>query len=182
MTESATATTGTAAATEPRALPSPEDIAAWAGGADLPTLGTLFEGLKVARFDALVMQIRKQEILPQHWQAISELKAPPDEEFDRLPEVGRLRVRYKNQDLSRRRLKNLKVAWQELRGKRPSLWQVPDLLAALRRILEREREVDFNDLLTAIRDVWLDLTHPVGKEQVEILWSSLVVIRRATKK
>jgi hypothetical protein len=44
-----------AAAAPARALPSPEEISAWVHGADLPTLGALFEGLPVVKLDALVM-------------------------------------------------------------------------------------------------------------------------------
>src|SRR4051794_26526882 len=83
-----------------RALPSQEDIAAWIEGVDNPLLGVLFEGLNVARFDALIMQVRKEELLPQHWQVISDRNVPDDLEFERLPEVGRLRVRYRDQQLS----------------------------------------------------------------------------------
>src|SRR5690348_710447 len=60
-----------AAAAPARALPSPEEIGEWIHGADLPTLGALFEGLPVVKFDALVMQVRKEELIPQHWQPIT---------------------------------------------------------------------------------------------------------------
>ena len=66
-----------------RVLPSPEEIADWYAGADCESIDNLFNNLVVMRFDALVMQIRKQELIPQHWQIL--LPAEIDEEaFDRL--------------------------------------------------------------------------------------------------
>ena len=165
-----------------RDLPSDEDIAAWAGGAEIASIGTLFEGLQLKRFDAFSAQIRNKEILPQHWQAISAESAPADEVFDGLPEVGHLRVKYADQELARRRLGAMKIAWRELRGKRPGLWQVGDLVAALRRIIQKDVEVDFYELLSGARDLWRGMTLPMGKEQVEILWASIVLIRKGTKK
>ena len=142
-----------AAAAPARALPSPEEIGEWIHGADLPTLGALFDGLAVAKFDALMMQVRKEELVPQHWQVLSSHAAPDDLEFERLPEVGRLRVRYKNQELSRRRLYHLRYGWRELGGRRPAVWTVPDLFAAMRRIIDHGHKIDWNEFLTAIRDV-----------------------------
>jgi hypothetical protein len=165
-----------------RALPSPEDIGEWIHGAELPTLAALFDGLPVAKFDVLVLQVRKEELIPQHWQVLSDHTPPDDLEFERLAEVGRLRVRYKDQELSRRRLQQLRVGWRELGGKRPALWTVPDLFAAMRRIIEKKHPVDWNDLLTAQRDVWRDLKLPFGREQLEILWACLVQMRKSTKK
>jgi hypothetical protein len=165
-----------------RPLPSPEDIAAWIHGDDVPLLGALFEGLNVTRFDALVMQVRKEELVPQHWQVLSSHTPPDDLEFHRLAEVGRLRVRYKNQELARRRLDQLIVGWRELGGRRPALWTVPDLFAAMRRIIDKKRPVDWHELLSAIRDVWRDHELPHGKEQLEVLWACLVLIRKSTKK
>src|SRR6185295_5998312 len=170
------------AAAPARALPSPEEIGEWIHGADLPTLGALFEGLPVAKFDTLVMQVRKEELLPQHWQAISDHTPPDDLTFERLPEVGRLRVRYKNQELSRRRLQQLRYGWRELGGLRPAMWNVSDLFAAMRRIIEKKHPVDWNDFLSAQRDVWRDLALPFGREQIEILWACLVQMRKSTKK
>ena len=155
---------------------------AGANGADVDSIGTLFEGLVLKRFDTFNTKFRTQEILPQHWQVISELDAPDDDVFDRLPEVGNLRQQYRDQELARRRLGALKVAWRELRGKSPGLWQVPDLMAAIRRIIDKQIEVDFNDLLHAARDLWLGMTLPVGKEQVEILWACIALVRKGTKK
>ncbi|HSK76569.1 MAG TPA: hypothetical protein VLQ45_08940 [Thermoanaerobaculia bacterium] len=171
-----------AAAAPARALPSPEEIGAWIHGADLPTLGALFEGLPVVKFDALVMQVRKEELIPQHWQVISD-RVPLDPlDFERLPEVGRLRVRYKNQELSRRRTGTLRYGWLELAGKRPVTWTVSDLFAAMRRIVEHKHPVDWTEFLTATRDVWRDLELPHGREQLEVLWNCLVLIRKNTKK
>lgn len=169
-------------AAPPRALPSPEEIAAWIHGADLPTLGALFEGLPVAKFDALVMQVRKEELLPQHWQVLSDHTPPDDLEFERLAEVGGLRVRYKNQELSRRRIEQLRYGWREMGGRRPAIWTVADLFAAMRRIIDKKRPVDWNELLTAIRDVWRDVNLPHGREQIEVLWACLVQVRKVTKK
>ncbi len=166
---------------EPRELPSQEEIADWFDGADCPSIDNLFNNLVVMKFDALVMQIRKQELLPQHWQILPDAEVDEDR-FDRLPEVGRLRVRYKDQEVARRRLDALRVAWRELRGKRPNLWTVPDLLAAMRRIIEKDLEVDFHDLLSAQRDVWAELTIPFGREQREILWAVVSFVRDKTKK
>ena len=133
------------------------------------------------RFDALVMQIRKQELVPQHWQLL-ENRAVDEDEFDHLPEIGRLRVRYKDRELSRRRVESLRVAWRELRGKRPNLWTVPDLLAAMRRIIEKKEAVDFHDLLSATRDIWDGMTIPFGQEQKEILWAVVAFAGGKTKK
>lgn len=169
-------------AAPPRALPSDEDIAAWIHGADVPTLGAMFEGIDVKRFDALVMQVRKEELVPQHWQVLSSHAAPDDLVFNRLPEVGQLRVRYKNQELSRRRLHHLRFGWMEMGGRRPAVWTVPDLLAAMRRIYEKKHPVDWTELLSAMRDVWRGSDLPFGQEQLEVLWACLVLIRKNTKK
>ena len=178
----AAAAKAAAAAAPARALPSPEDITAWIHGADVPLIGVLFEGLDVKRFDALVMQVRKEELVPQHWQVLSSHAAPDDLVFNRLPEVGRLRVRYKNQELSRQRLHSLRFGWMELGGRRPAMWAMADLLAAMRRIYEKNHPVNWTDFLSAVRDVWRDSDLPFGKEQLEILWSSLTLIRKKTKK
>ncbi|HEX5761289.1 MAG TPA: hypothetical protein VF121_19050 [Thermoanaerobaculia bacterium] len=171
-----------APAAPPRPLPDAEEIGAWVDGQDLPLLANLFDGLTVARFDALMMQVRKEELLPQHWQVITAREAPDDIVFDRLPEVGALRVRYRDQELARRRIENLRIGWRELRGRRPALWSVADLFAAIRRILDRKRPVDWHELLSAIRDVWSNLELPHGREQLEVLWACLVQVRKSTKK
>lgn len=169
-------------AAPPRALPSDEDIAAWIHGADVPVLGALFEGIDVKRFDALIMQVRKEELVPQHWQVLSSHAAPDDLVFNRLPEVGQLRVLYKNQELSRRRLHHLRFGWLEMGGRRPAVWTVPDLFAAMRRIYEKKHPVDWTEFLTAVRDVWRGSDLPFGQEQLEVLWACLVLIRKNTKK
>jgi hypothetical protein len=152
------------------------------GGAEAPAVGGLFARLNLKTFDALVMQIRKDELLPQHWQVIAAREAPGDSEFDALPEVGRLRLRYKDQERSRRRLEALRMAWRELRGKRPGLWSVPDLFAALRRIYEKNRKVEFYELLTAARDIWLDSSMPAARGHLDMLWACLDFARQKAKK
>ena len=164
-----------------RELPSPEAIADWYAGADCPSIDNLFNNLVVMRYDALIMQIRKEELLPQHWQILD--NAEIDEaEFDRLPEIGRLRARYRDQDLARQRTDPLRVAWRELRGKRPNMWTVPDVMAAMRRIIDKKLEVNFADLLSGIRDIWADMTIPFGQEQCEILWAVVAFVGSKTKK
>src|SRR5262245_21820064 len=105
-----------------RALPSPEDIREWIHGAELPMLAALFDGLPVAKFDVLVLQVRKEELIPQHWQVLTGPLPQDDLVFERLPEIGRLRVRYQDQELARQRVAQLIWGWRELRGKRPALW------------------------------------------------------------
>ena len=170
-----------------RELPEIEAIGRWAEGEDLPLLAALFQmptgaPLPMAKFDALGMQIKKEELLPQHWQVISDHTVPDDSLFDGLAEVARLRVAYGDQELSQRRLDNLRLAWRELAGKQPALWTVPDLLAAIRRLMERKVEFDIHELLSAVRDVWGGMTLPFGRDQVEILWACLAFIRTKTKK
>jgi hypothetical protein len=171
-----------APAAPPRPLPTPEDISAWIHGGEAPLLGALFDGLNVTRFDALVMQVRKEELVPQHWQVIKDHTPPDDVEFDRLAEVGKLRVRYKDQELARRRTSQLALGWRELGGRRPAMWTVADLLAAMRRIIDKGRPVVWNDFLAAVRDVWRDHDQPFGQDQLETLWACLVLIRKNTKK
>ncbi len=166
----------------PRQLPDFEGIAAWAQGEDYPLLGVLFENLPLAKFDGLVMQIKKAELLPQHWQVISRHQVPEGVEFNDFHAVGRLRVAYKDQELSRRRLGALEAAFEELRGKNPSLWTASDVFAAVRRILQKKRDVNVYDLLTAVRDVWGGLSIPHGKEQTEVLWAVLDFVRSKTRK
>lgn len=170
------------AAAPPRELPDLEGIGRWARGDEYPLVGVLFENLPLKRFDGLVMQIKKEELLPQHWQVISSHQIPDGVRFDDLYETGKLRLHYKDQELSRRRLGALEVAWEELRGKAPSLWNASDVFAALRRIIQKNREVGFYDLLTAVRDVWMGLSLPHGKEQLEVLWACLEYVRGKTRK
>jgi hypothetical protein len=161
-------------------LPSEEEVAAFIHGEEVPDIGNLLAGLTLQKFDALVMQVRKEELLPQHWQVITAVLKDTGE-FEQLAEVGRLRVGYKDQELSRARIANLKLGWIELAGKRPSLWNVSDLFAALRRLIEKKVAVDWGHLLHAIRDVWASLTLPHGREQLMVLWNCLVVIRQKKK-
>ncbi|MDX1502080.1 MAG: hypothetical protein R3325_06935 [Thermoanaerobaculia bacterium] len=165
-----------------REIPTEEDLARWIGGADLPSLSNLFNLLNTKLFDAKKALIMKEELLPQHWQVISALEPPPDEEFERLSEVERLRRRIADPEVRERRVEALKVGWQELRGKRPALWSASDLFGALRRIIDRKRKIDFHDFLSATRDVWRDLSLPHGREQLEVLWACLDLIRSKTKK
>lgn len=178
----ATPAKAAAAAAPPRPLPTEEDIAAWIHGAEVPLIGALFEGIDLKRFDALVALIRKEELVPQHWQVLSNHTPPDDLIFNRLPEVGRLRVRYKDQQLSRRRLHHLRFAWIEMGGRRPGIWTVPDLLAAMRRIYEKNHPVNWTELLTAMRDIWRESDLPFGREQLEGLWACLALVRKNTKK
>jgi len=165
-----------------RPLPSEADIAAWAAGSDLPVVGALLESLDVAKYDLLQAQIRKEELLPQHWQVLTARPAPAEADFDRLPEVERLRARDAASPQGEARVEALRWGWLELRGKRPGLWEAADVFAAFRRILQNGRPVKPYDFLTAIRDVWRDLPLPRGGEQLAILTSCLVQARRVTKK
>ena len=167
---------------EPRELPSEEEIAAWVGGADLPSLANLFNILVLKKYDALVMQIKKAELVPQHWQVITSTESPDEATFEALPAVKKLRRGYRDQALADRRLAALKTAWVELRGLQPSMWATSDLFAAMRRIIDKRIEVDFHDLLSAVRDVWRNLDLPRGQENLEILWTCLVFVRGKTKK
>ncbi len=165
-----------------RVLPSQEEIAGWVAGDDLPSLENLFNLLSTKLFDAKVMQIRKEELLPQHWQVISKLEPPPDEEFDRLGVVKRLRKSAPSAEVGEERVEALRIAWQELRGKHPSLWNASDLFSAMRRIIDKKREVSIHALLSAVRDVWRNLGLPQGQEQLEVLWACLAFIRDKTRK
>jgi len=181
--QAAPATPPPAAPKKPaRVLPSAEQIAAWVEGEDLPSLENLFNLLSTKLFDAKVMQIRKEELLPQHWQVISRLEPPPDEEFYSLGVVARVRDQAPDAEAGEERVEALHVAWQELRGKHPSLWTAPDLFAAMRRIIDKKLEVSFHALLSAARDIWRGSDLPQGREQLEILWACLDFIRSKTRK
>ncbi|MEE9472962.1 MAG: hypothetical protein V3V82_03150 [Acidimicrobiia bacterium] len=176
-------TTAKPTETGDRQLPSQEEIARWVeAGEDLPTLAALFDQLPLARYDILVAQIRKEELLPQHWQVISRRTIPDETVFEELAEVRRLRSRYAEHGLAERRLGALEVGWQELAGKQPSLWTTSDLFVAMRRIIDRQRQVDLHDFLSAVRDVWRDQTLPRGREQLDMLWACLAFVRQKTKK
>ncbi len=165
----------------PRDLPAAAEIAAWIAGEPCPKIGALLE-VPLAKLDALWMQIKKEELLPEHWQPFTIVDGvPEDDAFERLAEVGRLRLSYRDQELSRRRLAALKLAWRELRGKQPSLWTVSDLLAAGRRLAAKNVAVDWHDLLTATRDVWSGMSVPAGRDQLDHLWIVLGFIREKSK-
>lgn len=169
-------------ATPPRDLPSQERIAAWVEGEDLPTLSFLFDQLITLRFDALLMQIRKAELLPQHWQVISQREIADPGAFEELPAVRRLKESYGDGETAAKRIAALEVAWTELGGKQPSLWTVADLFVVLRRVIDRKLDVDFHDLLSATRDVWRGQTLPHGRTQLDGLWACLSFVRDKTKK
>ncbi len=170
-----------------RELPEIEAIGRWAQGEELPLLAALFQmptgaPLPLAKFDALGMQIRKEELLPQHWQPLSDHTPPDDSLFEGLAAVKRLRATYDDPALAERRLAHLKLAWRELAGLQPSLWSVPDLLAAMRRLIDRKVEFEPYELLSVARDLWSGMTLPFGREQLEILWACLALIRSKTRK
>jgi hypothetical protein len=166
----------------PRPLPTETDIGRWAEGEDVPLVGALFEQLDVAKFDLLVTQIRKEELLPQHWQPLPTRAVPDDSFFEELPEVGRLRVLYRDHELARRRVDALRLGWRALRGKRPALWEAADFFAALRRLLQQKAALAPYDLLAALRDVWRTSSLPRGREQLIVMWNCLAQARRVTKK
>lgn len=165
-----------------RELPSPDQIAAWIAGDDLSTIAHLFDKPSLKLFDALVMQIRKEELLPQHWQVISQRQISERLDFHELGEVKRLRAGYQDGRVSQERLAALEVAWRELGGKQPALWSVADLFAVLRRNIEHSLDLDVHDLLSAVRDVWAGMTLPHGRTQLDNLWAVLLFVRAKTKK
>jgi hypothetical protein len=162
--------------------PTPEEITAWLRGRDLPNLGRLFDGRTAADLEGLAARLRGERLLPglASW---STGAAPRDPlAFDRLPEVGRLRVRYKNQELSRRRLAQLRLVWEELGGRRPADWTVADLFTAMPGIVRREgrgRPVDWTELLSALRDIWRDLEPGEARERLTWLGRCLTRIAHA---
>ena len=164
-----------------RDLPSPEQIGIWMTGEDLPSLAHLFDKPSLKLFDALVMQIRKEELLPQHWQVISHRRVPDSVDFHDLGEVKRLRATYQDGKVLQDRLAALEVAWRELGGKQPALWSVADLFAALRRNIDHNLGVEVHDLLSAVRDVWAGMTLPHGRSQLDGLWAVLLFVRSKTR-
>ncbi|MDH3744315.1 MAG: hypothetical protein OES47_04340 [Acidobacteriota bacterium] len=166
----------------PRPLPDQEGIARWIEGEDYPVLAALFDQLVLPKFDGLFAQIKKQELLPQHWQVISTHKIPEGLRFEDLASVRRLNAFYADPAVANRRLTALEVGWQELRGKRPSRWNASDVFAVIRRIIQKKRDVDFHDLLSAVRDVWGGMSLPQGREQLEVLWGCLDYTRTKTRK
>ena len=165
-----------------RDLPSPDQIGSWMAGEDLPILAHLFDKPSLKLFDALVMQIRKEELLPQHWQVISQRQIPDSLDFQALGEVKRLRASYQDGKVLQDRLAAMEFAWRELGGKQPALWSVADLFAALRRNIDHSLGIDVHDLLSATRDVWAGMTIPHGRTQLDALWAVLLFIRSKTKK
>lgn len=167
---------GVEAGEAPRELPTPEEITAWLRGRDLPQLGRLFDGLTAADIESLAARLRGERLLPGP-QAWATGAAPRDPlAFDRLPEVGRLRVRYKNQELSRRRLAQLRLVWEELGGRRPADWTVADLFTAMPGTVRRGRPVDWTELLSALRDIWRDLERREARERLTALGRCLTRI------
>ena len=166
-------------AAAPGAVPGPEEIVAWLRGRDLPHLGRLFDGLTAAEAERLAADLRRERLLPgaATWAAGA---APRDPlELDRLPEIGRLRVRYKNQELSRRRVAQLRLVWEQLGGRPPADWTVADLFTAIPRILESGRPVDWTELLSALRDIWRDLEPREARERLTLLGRCLTRIAQA---
>lgn len=166
----------------PRELPTMEGIAAFIAGEDYPLVNALFNQLVLPKYDGLYAQIKKEEILPQHWQVITAREVESAVPFGELPVVRRLRDGYEDEEIATARLAALEVAWEELRGKNPALWTAQDVFHAMRRILEKKREIDHHELLSAVRDVWSGMTLPHGREQLEQLWACLAFIRKKTKK
>ena len=147
----------------PRELPTMEGIAAFIEGEDYP-------------------QIKKEEILPQHWQVITAREVVSEVAFADQKVVERLRASYDDEEVATARLAALEVAWEELRGKNPALWTAQDVFHAMRRILQKKREIDHHELLSAIRDVWRGMTLPHGREQLEQMWACLAFVRKKTRK
>lgn len=164
-----------------RVLPTAEDIAAFIAGEDMPQIGHLFDQRPIKLFDVLWLQLKKEELLPQHWQILPNVEVDPAD-FDSLSEVGRLRTLYRDQQLSRTRLEQLKTVWIHLRGQQPSLWTVADVFHALRRILEKGDVVDYHHLLAGVRDVWRTMTLPAGRQRLDELWAVLEFVRTKSKK
>ncbi len=166
----------------PRELPTMEGIAAFIDGEDYPLINALFNQLVLPKFDGLYAQIKKEEILPQHWQVITARGVDSDVAFEDLKIVHRLRAGYDDEEVAAARLAALEIAWEELRGKNPALWTAQDVFHAMRRILEKKRPIDHHELLSAVRDVWSGMTLPHGREQLEQLWACLAFVRKKTKK
>lgn len=155
-------------------LPSEADLARWLQGEDVPTLASL-----LARLEFSLAAPAASETAPQRRAPAGHRRGLPDDlKFHRLPEVGDLRVFYKNHEVARRRTEALLFGWRELGGKRPAEWSVDDLLQVLRR---GGRQVDPVDLLTAARDVWRGLDPQVpqegGNERIEALGRALARLR-----
>ena len=166
----------------PRELPTMEGIAAFIEGEDYPLVNALFNQLVLPKYDGLYAQIKKEEILPQHWQVITAREVVSEVAFADQKVVERLRASYDDEEVATARLAALEVAWEELRGKNPALWTAQDVFHAMRRILQKKREIDHHELLSAIRDVWRGMTLPHGREQLEQMWACLAFVRKKTRK
>ena len=159
--------------------PSPGHLERWLQGEEVPEIGALFARLDFARLEAAAVSVPVPEpTTPRRAPAVSRRGLPEDLKFHRLPEIGALRVLYKNQEVSRRRVNALHFGWRELGGKRPAEWTVAELLQVLRRdALAAGRQADPADLLTAARDVWRTLEPPQGRERLEELGRALKRLR-----
>lgn len=156
------------------------DLERWLQGEEVPGIGALFARLDFARLEVAASQAAPSpEPGPAKRAAAGSRRGlPQDLKFERLPEIGELRVLYKNHEVSRRRVNALHFAWRELGGKRPAEWTVAELLQVLRRdALAAGRQADPADLLTAARDVWRTLEPPRGQERLEELGRALARLR-----
>lgn len=154
-------------------LPSEADLARWLQGEDVPLAGLL------ARLEMSPALQAGPETSPQRRAPAGHRRGLPDDlKFHRLPEVGDLRVFYKNHEVARRRSEALLFGWRELGGKRPAEWTVDDLFQVLSR---GGHQVDPADLLAAARDIWrgLDPRSPQGggQERIEALGRALARLR-----
>jgi hypothetical protein len=174
----------------PPAQPSVGDLERWLQGEEVPEIGALFARLDFARLDWARLEVAavqaanpvgsaSPEPAPaRRAPAGSRRGLPEDLKFHRLPEIGDLRVLYKNHEVSRRRVNALHFGWRELGGKRPAEWTVVELLQVLRRdALAAGRQADPADLLSAARDVWRTLEPPRGQERLEELGKALAQLR-----
>ncbi len=158
----------------PAGWPAQRDIEAWIRGEDGPAVGALLQGLDAASFDALVARLRLEGLLtvpspPSHDQL-------DDLSYNRLPDIGALRVHYKNQELSRQRIHHLRFGWRELAGRPPAHWSVTDLFYAIWKIYQKGHPVDWTEMLTGVRDIWrLELAR--NRPRLEALWRSLDRLR-----
>lgn len=152
-------------------LPSEADLARWLQGEDVPSLASLLAHLDLSPAAPAAPE-------PPQRRAGHRRGLPEDLKFHRLPEVGDLRVFYKNHEVAQRRTEALLFGWRELGGKRPTEWTVDDVLQVLRR---GGRQVDPADLLAAARDVWrgLDPQSPQGRgnDRIEALGRTLARLR-----
>ena len=166
----------------PRVLPTQEDVARFIAGEDVPEIENLFNLRALKMYDALYMQIKKAELLPQHWQPLTRHEQPDGDAFDSLAAIKRLRAQYGESETSAARVGQLKQAWLALAGKSPSLWTADDLFVAMRRMLASGDKPEYHEMLSAARDLWRGHKLPLGQEQLELLWVCLDFAREKTKK